>query len=51
MDLTKKQVARNRVAWTGRAYLQEDPADWAEGTAEAQFQGQKIKALRLSDGR
>ena len=51
MDLTKKQVARNRVAWAGRTFLDEDRADWAEGTAEAQFQGQKIKALRLSDGR
>jgi hypothetical protein len=50
MDLTKKQVARNRVAWTGRAYRDEDPTDWAEGTAEAEFQGWKIKALRLSGG-
>lgn len=50
MDLTKKQVARNRVAWPGRAYLDGDRAEWAEGTAEAEFQGRKIKALRLSGG-
>ena len=48
MDLTKKQVARNSVAWTGRAYLDEDPGNWAEGTAEAEFRGGKIKTLRLS---
>ncbi|MBV9453714.1 MAG: patatin-like phospholipase family protein [Rubrobacter sp.] len=47
IDLTRKQVARNRVAWTGRVYLNEDPADWAEGSVDAEFRNRKIKTLRL----
>jgi NTE family protein len=37
MDLTKKQVARNRVTWAVRAYRDDDPAGWTQGTAEAEF--------------
>jgi NTE family protein len=47
MDLTKKQVARNGVTWTVRAYRDDDPAGWAQGTAEAEFREGKVKALRL----
>jgi hypothetical protein len=46
MDLTEKQLARNRVAWTARAYLDEDPADWTEGTAEAAFRGGKNREFK-----
>ena len=47
VDLTKKQVARNGVAWTIRAFTGDDPANRVEGVAAAEFRGQKIKALRL----
>jgi NTE family protein len=50
MDLTKKQVARNGVAWTVRAVTGDKPEDWVEGVVEAAFRGGKIKALRLGDG-
>jgi hypothetical protein len=50
MDLTKKQVARNGVAWTVRAVRGNEPANRAEGLVEAQFLEGKIKALRLGDG-
>jgi NTE family protein len=49
-DLTKKQVARNGVAWTVRAVMGNKPANRVEGVAEAEFRRQKIKALRLSAG-
>jgi NTE family protein len=51
IDLTKKQVARNRVIWAGRVYLNEDSSAWAEGTAEAEFRGEKIKFLHLGNSR
>jgi NTE family protein len=50
MDLTKKQVARNGVAWTVRAGTGEDPAKRAEGVVEAEFREGKIKALHLRAG-
>jgi NTE family protein len=50
MDLTKKQVARNGVAWTIRAATGEEPTNRAEGVVEAVFREGKIKALRLRAG-
>ena len=50
MDLTKKQVARNGVAWTVRAVTGDDPANWGEGVVEARFHEGKVKSLRLSAG-
>jgi hypothetical protein len=50
VDLTKKQVARNGVAWTVRLLGSEGSYDRAEGVAEAQFREGKIKAVRLGDG-
>ena len=50
MDLTKKQVARNGVAWTIRAATGDEPTNRAEGVVEAQFRDGKIKALRLRAG-
>jgi len=50
VDLTKKQVARNRVAWTVRLLGSDGSYERAEGVAEAQFREGKIKAIRLGDG-
>ena len=50
MDLTKKQVARNGVAWTIRAVTSDEPTNRAEGVVEAQFRDGKIKSLRLRAG-
>jgi NTE family protein len=50
IDLTKKQVARDGVAWTVRAATGEDPTNRAEGVVEAEFWEGKIKALRLKAG-
>ena len=50
VDLTRKQVARNGVAWTVRLLGGDGSHDRAEGVAEAQFREGKIKALRLGDG-
>jgi NTE family protein len=50
MDLTKKQVARNGVAWTVRAGTSDDPANRAEGVVQAEFREGKIKALYLRAG-
>jgi NTE family protein len=50
VDLTKKQVARNGVAWTIGLVRGDEPANHVEGVAEAEFRGRKIKALRLSAG-
>jgi NTE family protein len=48
VDLTKKQVARNEVAWTVRALGGDEPANnRVDGVAEAEFRGRMIKALRL----
>jgi NTE family protein len=50
MDLTKKQVARDGVAWTVRTIMGDKPANRAEGVVEAEFREGKIKALRLRAG-
>jgi NTE family protein len=47
VDLTKRQVARDVVAWTVRAITGEESADQVEGVAEAGFRGRKMKILRL----
>ena len=47
VDLTKKQVAQNRVAWTVRMLRGDETSDRLEGVAEAELRGRKIKALRL----
>ncbi len=46
INLTKKQVARNRVAWAIRA-RRGDPATRVEGAAEAEFRDRKIRTFRL----
>src|SRR5918998_38613 len=51
VDLTKKQVARNEVAWTVRALAGDESANnQVEGVAEAEFRGRKLRALRLGNG-
>jgi NTE family protein len=50
IDLTKKQVARDGVAWTVRAAKGEEPTNRAEGVVEAEFWEGKIKTLRLKAG-
>jgi NTE family protein len=50
MDLTRKQVARDGVAWTVRAATGEEPTNRAEGVVEAEFWEGKIRALRLRAG-
>src|ERR687894_126531 len=50
VDLTKKQVARNGVAWTIGLLRGEEPANRVEGVAEAEFRKGKIKTFRLSAG-
>lgn len=49
MDLTRKQVARNGVAWALRARRdqRDGSAGRAEGVAEARFRDGKIQTLRL----
>ncbi|MBA2783944.1 MAG: nuclear transport factor 2 family protein [Rubrobacteraceae bacterium] len=49
MDLTKKQVARNGVAWTVRLLEGDGSHDRSEAVVEAQFRDGKIRALRLGD--
>jgi len=51
VDLTRKQVAHDGVAWTVRAPAGDEPANRAEGVAEAVFRGRKLKTLRLGAGR
>ncbi len=50
LDLTKKQVAHNGVAWTVTTPAGDGPANRVEGVAEAVFRGQQIKSLRLGAG-
>jgi NTE family protein len=50
VDLTKKQVAHDGVAWTVKALPGEESAHRVEGVAEAGFRGRKVKALRLGAG-
>jgi ketosteroid isomerase-like protein len=47
VDLTKKQVARNGVAWTVRLLEDDGSHNGSEGVAEVQFQEGMIKAVRL----
>jgi NTE family protein len=47
VDTTRKQVARDRVTWTVRAY-RDDPDERVQGRAEAEFQAGMITAFRLS---
>ena len=47
VDLTKKQVAHDGVAWTIRAPVGEGPTNRTEGVAEAVFRGRQITSLRL----
>jgi NTE family protein len=49
MDLTRKQVARDGVAWTVALPGSDGSQDRSEAVAEAQFRDGKIKALRLGD--
>jgi NTE family protein len=49
MDLTKKQVARNGVAWMVKADTDDESGIRAEGLVEAQFREGKIRILRLRD--
>ncbi|HEX2375139.1 MAG TPA: patatin-like phospholipase family protein [Actinomycetota bacterium] len=46
VDLTRKQVARNRVTWTVRAD-RGDPGERVQGRAEAEFREGRITTLRL----
>jgi NTE family protein len=46
VDPTRKQVARDRVAWTVRAY-RDDPAERVQGRAEAEFRAGRITTLRV----
>jgi NTE family protein len=50
MDLTRKQVAHNGVAWAIRTVTGDKPANREEGFVEAQFLEGKIKSLRLGYG-
>jgi len=46
IDPTRKQVARDRVTWTVRAY-RDDPAARVQGRAEAELRAGRISGLRL----
>ncbi len=50
LDLTKKLVAHNGVAWTVSVPAADGPANRVEGVAEAEFRGREIKHLRLGAG-
>ena len=47
MDPTKKQVARNGVAWTVRIPRSNGSSGRTEGVAEAEFGEGGVKVLRL----
>jgi NTE family protein len=47
VDLTKKQVSRDGVAWTVKALTGEESANQVEGVAEAGFRGRNTKTLPL----
>ena len=47
VDLTRKQIARNGVAWKVRAPTGNGSANRVEGVAEAVFRGREIASLRL----
>jgi hypothetical protein len=46
VDPTRKQIARDRVTWTVRAY-RDDPADRVQGRAEAELRDGRVTAFRL----
>ena len=46
VDPTRKQVARDRVTWTVRAY-RDDPADRVQARAQAELRDGKVTAFRL----
>jgi NTE family protein len=50
LDLTKKQVARDGVAWTVRAATGDGPANAVDGVVRAEFREGKIRALHLGAG-
>jgi NTE family protein len=50
VDPTRKQVARNGVAWTVRARTDNGSSGRPEGVAEAVFRGGEITSLRLGAG-
>jgi NTE family protein len=50
LDLTKKQVAQNGVAWTVSTPAGDDLANRVYGVAEAVFRGKEIESLRLGAG-
>jgi NTE family protein len=50
LDLTKKQVAQNGVAWTVSTPAGDDLANRMYGVAEAVFRGKEIESLRLGAG-
>jgi NTE family protein len=47
VDPTRKQIARDRVTWTVRAYRGDDPNDRIEGRAEAELRDGRVTAFRL----
>jgi hypothetical protein len=47
VDLTKKQIAQNGVAWKVRTSAGTEPEDRVAGVAEAVFRGSEIESLRL----
>jgi NTE family protein len=47
LDLTKKQIAHNGVAWKVRTSAGIEPEDRVAGVAEAVFRGSEIESLRL----
>ena len=47
VDLTKKQIAQNGVAWQVRMPVGVEPEDRMAGVAEAVFRGSEIESLRL----
>ena len=47
VDLTRKQIAHNGVAWRVRKPAGDGPEDRVEGVAEAVFRGGEIESLHL----
>jgi NTE family protein len=47
VDLTRKQIAQDGVAWTVRTSAGDDPANRVQGVAQVVFRGSEIESLRL----
>ena len=47
VDLTRKQIAQDGVAWKVRTPAGDGQVDRAEGVAEAVFRGDQIESLHL----